>query len=101
MGLLKTVARAAVVSGTASAVHGRVARRQDEKFADRDAQIASNRGKGWSEGAQAAAPPPSQAAPRPAQPGRVEQLKQLAELKQQGMLTEDEFAAEKSRILSS
>ena len=60
-GLLRGVARTAVVAGTATAVSGRVARRQAEKFADRDQAIAANRGQGYAAGAQAEyqqAPPP-------------------------------------------
>lgn len=105
-GLVRGVARTAVAAGTATAVSGRVQRRQAEKFADRDAQIASTRATGWVEGAQAAAPPPQQAAPppqqaAPAQPDKVEQLKGLAALRDQGILTEEEFAAEKAKILAT
>ncbi len=108
-GLVRGVARTAVVAGTATAVSGRVQRRQAEKFADRDAQIASTRATGWVEGAQAAAPPPAQYAPPPAQqappqtaqPDKVEQLKGLAALRDQGILTEEEFAAEKAKILAT
>jgi hypothetical protein len=100
------VARTAVVAGTATAVSGRVARRQAEKFSDRDQAIAANRGEGYAQGAQAAydqqayaAPPaPPQAAP---QQDMVAQLKQLAELKDQGILTDEEFAAQKAKILGT
>ena len=98
-GLVRGVARTAVVAGTATAVSGRVARRQAEKYADRDAEIASTRAEGWTEGAQhAAAPPPP---PPPAQPDKVDQLRGLAELKNEGILTEEEFAVEKAKILAS
>ncbi len=99
MGLLaRRVARTAVVAGTASVVSGRVRRRQDEKFAERDQQIAANRGEGWAEGAQSAtpSPPPSPSAP---QDDSISQLKQLAELKEQGILTDAEFSAKKAQIL--
>ncbi len=59
-GLVRGVARTAVVAGTATAVSGRVARRQAEKYADRDQAIAANRGAGYAEGAQStyqSAPP--------------------------------------------
>ena len=100
-GLLRGVARTAVVAGTATAVSGRVQRRQAEKFADRDQQIAANRGAGYAEGASqvaqpAAPPPPPPAAP---QVDVVAQLKELAELRDQGILTEEEFAAQKAKLL--
>ena len=81
-----TAARTAVIAGTATAVSGAVAGRQAAKAAP-------------------AAPPPADAAPPVAAPAAglapdaIEQLKQLAELKQQGILTEEEFAAQKARIL--
>ena len=95
-GLLRGVARTAVVAGTASAVNGRVQRRQAEKFAQRDAQIAAEQDAAYEEQAPQA-PPPAQAAP-PAT-DVVTQLKGLAELRDQGILTEDEFAAQKAKIL--
>jgi hypothetical protein len=107
-GLLRGVARTAVVAGTATAVSGRVQRRQAEKFADRDAGIYAERQAAYNQqvgnqqvGAQqvAAAPaPPPQAAAAP-QVDVVSQLKQLAELRDQGILTDDEFAAQKAKIL--
>ncbi|MFN8019260.1 MAG: SHOCT domain-containing protein [Acidimicrobiales bacterium] len=108
-GLLRGVARTAVVAGTATAVSGRVQRRQAEKFADRDQAIAANRGQGYYEGAQQAQyqqpqyapPPPQYAPPPPAEPqvDMVAELKQLAELHDQGILTDEEFAAQKAKIL--
>ena len=105
-GLVRGMARTAVVAGTATAVSGRVARRQAEKFADRDQAIAANRGTGYAQGAQAAAPPPQPAAapPQPAAPAApandmTAQLQQLAALHQQGILTDEEFAAKKAQIL--
>jgi hypothetical protein len=80
-------ARTAVVAGTATAVSGRVARRQQGKYADEDQQAYE---------AQAAAP----AAPAaPAEPDYAAELEQLANLKAQGILTEDEFEAKKKQIL--
>ncbi|WP_374971189.1 SHOCT domain-containing protein [Terrabacter sp. BE26] len=102
-GLLRGVARTAVVAGTASAVAGRVQRRQAEKFAGRDANIAAQQQAAYDEQTQQQAPPPPEAAPPAAAPASsvdvVEQLKGLAELKQQGILTEEEFAAQKAKIL--
>ena len=87
-GLLRGMARTAVVAGTATAVSNRVSRRQGERWAAQDAPPPP--------------PPPPAPAPAPAAAGadRVEQLKDLAALKEQGVLTEQEFAAEKARILA-
>ena len=106
-GLLRGVARTAVVAGTATAVSGRVQRRQAEKYADRDAGIAAERTQSYEQQMQAAAPPPAMAAPAPAPAAApamsttdlVEQLKSLAELRDQGILTEAEFAAQKAKLL--
>lgn len=98
-GLLRGVARTAVVAGTATAVSGRVARRQAEKYADRDAQIAATRGAGYAQGAQQVAPPPPPPPPASSEGSTIDQLKELAALKEQGILTEQEFAAEKAKIL--
>ncbi|MGH3480613.1 MAG: SHOCT domain-containing protein, partial [Nocardioidaceae bacterium] len=80
------------------AVSGRVQRRQAERFADRDAQIVAERQAAY----QQQAPPPQYAEAPPPQSGGgdvVQQLKDLAELKNQGVLTEEEFAAQKAKIL--
>jgi hypothetical protein len=84
-----------VVAGTASAVNGRVQRRQAEKFAERDAQIAADRQQAY---AQQTAPAPAPAA-APPDDDRLARLQQLADLRSSGVLTEEEFAAEKARIL--
>ena len=89
-GLLRGMARTAVVAGTATAVSNRVSRRQYERWSAQSAYPQ-----------QGYAPEPEPAAPPPAAGGesRVEKLKDLAALKEQGVLTEEEFAAEKARIL--
>jgi hypothetical protein len=92
-GLLRGVARTAVIAGTASAVSGRVQRRQAEKFADRDAQIISQREQAYQQ-----ADPSAPAAPAPPDP--IGQLKALADLHTSGVLTDEEFAAEKAKILN-
>jgi hypothetical protein len=107
-GLLRGVARTAVVAGTASAVSGRVQRRQAEKFAERDANIYAQREQAYY-GQQAQAAPPQAAPPPPPPPAApaassgdtIAQLKELAELKAQGILTDEEFAAQKAKILGS
>lgn len=102
-GLIRGVARTAVVAGTATAVSGRVQRRQAEKFASRDAQIAAERQQAYYE--QTAPPPapvaPAAPAPAPAAPqgDMIEQLKELAGLRDAGILTEEEFAAQKAKLL--
>lgn len=96
------MARTAVVAGTATAVSGRVARRQAVKFADKDQQIAANRGAGYAQGYEAVAQPVAPAPappPAPAQPDMAQQLEQLAALHEQGIITDEEFAAKKSQIL--
>jgi hypothetical protein len=87
-GLLRGVARTAVIAGTATAVSNRVSRRQ----ADR-----------WSQEDQSAYPPQQEqpSAPPPAAADPVEQLTKLGQLRDSGVLTEEEFAAQKAKILGS
>jgi hypothetical protein len=103
-GLMRGVARTAVIAGTATAVSGRVQRRQAEKYADRDAQIYADREQAYQQQTAAQAPPPPAApAPAPAagENDMIQQLKDLADLHSQGILTDDEFAAQKAKILGS
>jgi type II secretory pathway pseudopilin PulG len=102
-GLIRGVARTAAVVGTASAVSGRVQRRQQNKFAAQDQQAYEQQQQQAYE-QQQQAPPPTYAPPPPPPPeddmgDKLEQLRQLGELKAQGVLTEEEFYAQKSRIL--
>ncbi|HEY6532793.1 MAG TPA: SHOCT domain-containing protein [Acidimicrobiales bacterium] len=101
-GLLRGVARTAVVAGTATAVSGRVSRRQAEKYSSRDAQIYADRDAAYQQQTAAAQPAPAAPPPPPEAPAEsnmIEQLKQLAELHTQGILTDDEFAAQKAKLL--
>ena len=82
MGLLRMATRTAVVAGTATAVSGRVQRRQAARYDQQDAQQAA-----------AAAPPP------PQEDDATAQLQNLANLHAQGVLTDEEFAASKAKIL--
>jgi putative oligomerization/nucleic acid binding protein len=94
-GLLRGMARTAVVAGTATAVSNRVSRRQAGRWAAQDqAQYQDQY-------AAPAPPPPAAAAPPPADDNdrKLDQLKELGELKAQGVLTEEEFAAQKAAIL--
>jgi hypothetical protein len=86
-----------VVAGTATAVSGRVQRRQAAKYAGRDAQIAADRDAAYQQEVAPAEVPAQRAAP-PAD-DTLDQLKKLGDLKAQGVLTEEEFAAQKARIL--
>jgi Short C-terminal domain len=87
------MARTAVIAGTATSVSNRVSKRQGERWAAQEEQAAVQ--------AQAA---PAQMAPAPPQgsgSSTIDQLKELGELKAQGILTEEEFAAQKAKILGS
>ncbi len=89
--LLRGVARTAVVAGTATSVSNRVSRRQANRWSAQP-----------SEQPQAAAPPATAAPPAPAAPAAdpVAQLQGLAKLRDDGILTDEEFAAEKRKILA-
>lgn len=86
-GLLRGMARTAVVAGTATAVSNRVSRRQGERWAQQETAY---------EPTPAAAAPAATPTPDP-----VEQLKGLAALHDQGALTDEEFATQKSKLLNS
>ena len=86
MGLLRMAARTAVVAGTATAVAGRVQRRQASKWDQQDAQQDEQQD-------QQEAPPPE------AEDDATAQLQNLAKLHGQGVLTDEEFAAAKAKIL--
>jgi hypothetical protein len=98
-GLLRGVARTAAVAGTATAVSNRVSRRQASRWAAQDAPAYGYESAPAPQEPQYAPPPPPP--PAPASPDPIAQLKQLAELKNQGILTEEEFAAQKAKILGS
>jgi hypothetical protein len=90
-GLLRGVARTAVIAGTATSVSNRVSRRQARRWGEQDS---------------AQEPPPQQvvyeqapAAPAAPAADPIQQLKDLAALKDQGILTEAEFAVQKAKIL--
>jgi hypothetical protein len=90
-GLLRGIGRTAAIAGTATAVSGRVRRKQERRWAEQEAPPAAE-----------AAPAPV-ASPPVATPGpsMIDQLKELGELKSQGILTEEEFAAQKAKLLAS
>lgn len=94
-GLVRAAATTAVVAGTAGAVR----HRQDQKYARQDQEAYDQQmaeQQAAMEQQQAAAPPPA-----PAEDDKYAQLEKLAELNKQGILTDEEFAAEKAKILGS
>ena len=90
------MARTAVVAGTATGVSNRVSRRQANRWAQQDAEAYQEQAP---PPPPVAAEPPPAAAPAPVE-STVDQLKDLADLKRQGILTEEEFAAQKAKILA-
>ena len=92
MGLLRGVARTAVIAGTATAVSNRVSRRQANRWASQEEEQYAQQ--------QQYAPPP---APAPAAVGGeddlLEQLQKLGQLHESGVLTDEEFAAQKAKLL--
>jgi hypothetical protein len=88
-GLLRGIARTAVIAGTATSVSNRVSRRQGRRWQQQEEEQAAPQ--------QQYAPPP----PPPPAADPIQQLKDLAELKQQGILTDDEFAAQKAKVLAA
>ncbi len=93
-GLIRGVARTAVIAGTATAVSNGVSRRQVSRWDKKAQQEQPEQQAQQPQAAPAAAP-----APADDMSAKVEQLKQLAELKDQGILTDEEFAAQKAKIL--
>jgi hypothetical protein len=102
-GLIGTMARTAVIAGTASAVGGRISHRQQQKYAQQEqaqyeqaqyeqqqAQVAAQR---EAASQQAASRPPA------GEPAYMAELEKLAQLKAQGVVTEDEFQAKKRQLL--
>ena len=87
-GLVRGIARTAVIAGTATATSNAVNRRQASRNAAAYQQAEAQ--------VQQAAPPP----PAPAGADPLEQLERLGQLKAQGILTEEEFAAQKAKILA-
>ena len=96
-GLLRGMARTAVVAGTATAVSNRVSRRQANRWASQDQP--SYEEQAYQQ--QAYAPPPPPPPPADDMDTKIAQLRELGELKSQGVLSEEEFAAQKQRILGS
>jgi hypothetical protein len=96
-GLLRGVARTAVVAGTATAVSNRVSRRQAERWADQGQGAPAY----MSQAPPPQEAPPPQAAPAAASVAPIDQLKELGELHASGVLTDEEFAAQKAKLLGA
>ena len=88
MGLLRMAARTAVVAGTATAVSGRVQRRQAARYDQQDQQQYEEQQQQY-----------EQQAPPAEEDDSTTQLQNLAQLHTQGVLTDEEFAAAKAKIL--
>jgi len=98
-GLVGMAARTAVVAGTATAVSGRTARRQQKKYASQDAAYTQQQAAAAEQGMEQAAALP---APAPAPTDDpFEQIEKLAKLHTEGALTDEEFAAAKAKILGT
>ena len=93
-GLLRGVARTAVIAGTATAVSNRVSRRQANRWAAQEQPAYGQQG--YEQAQPYDAPPPADD-----MDAKLAQLRELGELKSQGVLSEEEFAAQKRRILGS
>ena len=100
MGLVRGMARTAVVAGTATAVSNRVSRRQASRWASQDMQQQGYAEPSYQQQQYAEPPPPP--SPPAADDGDdlTAQLQRLADLHQQGILSDEEFAAAKSRLIS-
>ena len=90
MGLIRGMARTAVVAGTATAVSNRVSRRQANRWASQDEAQYAQQQQQYAQAAPAAAP---------AEDDAIAQIEKLGELKEKGLLTEEEFAAQKAKLL--
>jgi hypothetical protein len=90
-GLIRGVARTAAIAGTATAVSGRVARRQHQRWSEQEAEQYAEPP---AEAPPAAAPPPG-----PAEPDYMAEIERLAQLRNQGLITPDEFEAKKKQLL--
>lgn len=91
--LLRTVGRTAVIAGTASAVSGRVQKRQYDRWSEQEQQAAAQQ-----QAAQQQAAPPQQAA-APSTDDTMDKLADLAKLHAAGVLDDDEFKAAKAKVL--
>ena len=96
-GLVRGVARTAVIAGTATAVSNRVSRRQAGRWAAQEQQAYQQ--EAYQQPAYEQSAAGAAAAPPTDMGNQLAQLKQLGELKDQGILSEAEFEAQKQKIL--
>lgn len=94
--LIRGVARTAVVAGTATAVSNRVSRRQANRWAAQEEQSYQQQAY-QQQGEQQYVPAPAE--PAPSGGVDTDKLKELAELRDEGILTEEEFQTQKARLL--
>lgn len=103
MGLIGTVAKTAVISGTATATRNAVNRRQADKNVSAYAHASDHAAQEINEEHAQSAPQQAQSAPQqaaaPSQDDTISQLERLGKLHEQGILTDDEFTAQKKKIL--
>jgi hypothetical protein len=99
-GLVRGVARTAMVAGTATAVSNRVSRRQAGRWAEQEERAYAQQQHAQQ---RYVVPPQSNAAPPPGPSGMTDEaiarLRQLGELRDAGVLTEEEFQTQKARLL--
>ncbi len=99
-GLMGTMARTAVIAGTATAVSGSVSRKGQQKAAAQQQQAMTDQAAAQAaaqlQAQQAAGPPPA-----PSTDDKIAKIKELGALKEAGLLTDEEFAAEKAKVLAS
>jgi Short C-terminal domain len=100
-GLLRGMARTAVIAGTATAVSNRVSRRQAERWSQEDQSAYAQPGYAQPAYEQQAYAQPAAAPAAPPADDTIEQLTRLAQLRDGGVLTEEEFQAQKAKILNS
>ena len=98
-GLLGTAARTAAVVGTATATRNAVNRRAQNKYNAQDQQAYDDQQQAYAQPQQQYAPPPAPAPAAPAEDELITKLKQLGELHNQGILSDEEFASAKAKLL--
>jgi hypothetical protein len=100
-GLMGTMARTAVIAGTATAVSGSVSRKGEQKAAAQQQQAAAQQqAMADQAAAQVQAQQAAAAPPPPSTDDKIAKIKELGALKEAGLLTDEEFAAEKAKVLA-
>lgn len=98
MGLIRGMARTAVIAGTATAVSNGVSRRQYSKWEQQAAEQQQQQAPPQQQAPQAA-PAAASAPAEESMDDKIAQIQKLAQLHEQGILTDDEFAAQKAKLL--